>query len=151
MKHLTLTGALFALLSTCIQANDDPYGLLFTTPDQRARLDNRFNSHITGSDLKTGAVSGEHQVARPLKLNGTLISSSGKKEVWINGESQIAAGGKQSGNVQLLKANKVRIKQSSSGQTHDMKPGQILDPTTGTISEAYQQGSRQIPQANNLP
>ena len=79
MNYVKLTSALFALLATCAQADKDPYGLLFTTPDQRAQLDNRFNSHAASNDSQPGTVSGEQLVAHPLKLNGTLISSSGKK------------------------------------------------------------------------
>lgn len=141
MRHLMLSAVLFALLSACAQASGDSYGLLFTTPDQRARLDNRFNSHSNGSGFKADTVSSERQAAQPIILNGTLISSTGKKEVWINGESQLAAGDFKTGNIRLLDVNKVRIKPSTSGQAHDMKPGQILDPNTGTVSEAFQRAS----------
>ncbi len=139
MKCLTLSVTIFTLLSTCVQADSDPYGLLFTAPEQRARLDNRFNDQSPRTDSSSATGNAQAQLAHTLKLNGTLISSSGKKEVWINGESQFAAGNIQTGNIRLLNADKVRVKASASARAHDMKPGQILDPNTGTVNEAFQQ------------
>jgi hypothetical protein len=130
------------LLSVGVHAGEDPYGRLFTTPDQRARLDNRFGHQSADNDSASGmGESGAHQSTRPLMLNGTLTSSIGKKEVWINGESQLAPGLTNSNRVRLVNAGSVRIKPASSGQEHDMKPGQLLDPNTGKVIEAYEQAS----------
>lgn len=146
MRHLTLSVCLFTLISAGVQASDDPYGLLFTTPDERLRLDNRFSDHGGSNGSQAGAAHTEPQSTRPLKVNGTLVSSVGKKEVWINGKSQFAPGDDSGGHVRLLNAGRVRLKPSSSGKAHDMKPGQILDPNTGAVSEAYQQ--LRVPAAN---
>ena len=146
MKRQIAIAVMFMLFSIGVHANNDPYGRLFTTPDQRARLDNRFDGQGTGNASAPGIAGNDHQDTRPLKLNGTLTSSIGKQEVWINGERQLASGERKSSNVRLLKAGSVRVKPSVSGQAHDMKPGQVLDPNTGKVIEAYQQAST----VNNL-
>jgi len=138
MKHTLRSALLAALLAGCVSTQADPYGLLFTTPDQRARLDNRFISHGANDEASVGDGHTEPQVALPLKLNGTLVGNAGKKEVWINGEGQLAPGENSNAHVHLLTSDRVRVKPSASAPAHDMKPGQVLDPNTGIVSEAYE-------------
>ena len=57
----------------------NPYGLLFTTPDERLRLDNRFSDHGGSNGSQAGAAHTEPQSTRPLKVNGPLVSSVGEK------------------------------------------------------------------------
>jgi|GEM_PF-1773782 len=142
MTRILWSTLFLVLLAGSVHADDDPYGLLFTTPDQRARLDNRFSANA-GDDTRGDAeqLQSEPQVMRPLKLNGTLVSSVGKKEVWINGEGQLAPGEARNSRVHLLNSDRVQVKTSLSGPAHDMKPGQVLDPNTGVVSEGYEQAS----------
>jgi len=151
VNHQAYSIALLALASICAHAGNDPYGLLFTTPDQRARLDNRFTGGNDISAPQSGETGAETQVVRPLKLNGTLVSSVGKKEVWINGERQLAPGENQNGRVRLLNVDRVRIKSAASSRAHDLKPGQVLDPATGNVTEAYQQAVKPPSPAGDAP
>jgi len=141
IKYLVFLGL---LVSTQVAAEHDPYGLLFTSPDQRARLDNRFGMSGGDTSGQTGPGNSESvaAVVQPLRLNGTLISSVGKRQVWINGRGQMAVRSNQSAQVRLLNSHKVEVRPAASGATHTLKPGQILDPSTGQVSEAYEQVSR---------
>lgn len=113
----------------------DPYGLMFTTPAQRELLDNRFNAK-PDAEAGTAAVADAH--ASPLlKLNGTLISNTGRKEVWINGRRQLSRASGSAGNVQVLAPDRVKVRPTPSTPSRPMKPGQVMDLATGQISEAY--------------
>ncbi len=134
MKH----SVRFCLLATslCISGahGADSYGRLFTSPAQRAELDDRFAAHRADE----ADVEGEPQprtADRPLRLNGTLIGSSGRKEVWINGQS--ASDLTNPPVVRVLSSERVQIKPSGSLPPATMKPGQVLDTTTGQVSEPY--------------
>ena len=140
-KVLLLTGL---LMSTHVVADYDTYGLLFTNPDQRSRLDKRFETNGIEASAQTGSEHADGQAAasQPLRLNGTLVSSVGRKQVWINGRGQMTTGVNQTAQVRLLNLHKVEVKAAASGVTHTLKPGQILDPSTGHVSEAYERVSR---------
>ena len=132
--------AFATFLSICLLPNvaafaKDPYGLMFTTPAQRELLDNRFNAK-PGADSGTAASADAH--ASPvLKLNGTLLSNTGRKEVWINGRRQLTSAPGSAGKVRVLSRDAVEVHPSPSTRPRSMKPGQVMDLATGQISEAY--------------
>lgn len=126
-----------ALLAAAPTATADPYGTLFTTPEQRARLDDARN----GGTVTTAALEqGKDATAKPetLKLNGTLVSNFGNKEVWVNGEPRLQGADLTGPLVQVLNRDRVRLQTSPGAAVHDMKPGQVLDPGTGQLREAWQ-------------
>ncbi|MFQ5642092.1 MAG: hypothetical protein ACE5FQ_00160 [Thiogranum sp.] len=133
-KH-PATGLLLAILTSNLQADD--FGTLFTTAEQRAKLDNgtRDITPATGA----GSTAQVTEAPRPFRLNGTLIGKSGKKEVWINGKPEIHNGNRRHPRVNLVRNGSVHFKPSAAGAPRLMKPGQVYDPQTGTVSEAYQQ------------
>jgi hypothetical protein len=137
MKCQVLVASLLLLGADLGAAGDDPYGLLFTSPGQRAQLDNRFTQTVNEDGVSATGDAGSSRTARLLKLNGTLISSGGKKEVWINGERQLDGSATQTSGIRVLSTDTVKVRSSVSGVPHDMKPGQILDADTGLVSEAY--------------
>jgi len=132
------------LISTHVSADYDPYGSLFTSPDQRARLDKRFAKNAADVSAQSGSESADRQTAvvQPLRLNGTLISSVGKKQVWINGRGQMAIHGNKPAQVRLLDSHNVAVRPAASNVTHMLKPGQTLDPSTGQISEGLERSTR---------
>ena len=67
-----------------------------------------------------------------------MISSSGKREVWINGHSGSAEQPPGSASVELLESARVRVRARSSGRRYVLKPGQVLNATSGQVSEGYQ-------------
>lgn len=147
MKRLALIIGLALYTAGLSFAGEDPYGLLFTSPGQRAQLDNRFagNPVETQTGIATGTVTAH--APRLLELNGTLISDTGRKEVWINGESQLQTNAAQTGRIHLLGSNRVQVRLSPSGMPRNLKPGQVLNPETGSITEAYAKAALpEIPQ-----
>jgi hypothetical protein len=115
----------------------DAYGPLFMSPGQRAQLDERFDNRgvATFETAENGSTGSPD--ARPLTVNGTLVSNTGKREVWINGEQQPRTTAGNGAQVHVLGSGQVRVKLSSTGAAHTLKPGQVLDRETGSISEAY--------------
>jgi len=140
MRYSLLAVLLTALYAGAVQSSEEVYGVLFTTPAQRTQLDNRFRA--PGTETNTGTDSDSTRIrARtmiPLRLNGTLISNLGKKEIWINGKNQLEPRGKYHNRISLLRDGRVRVKTSTSAPRRVLKPGQILDPGTGHIRESYQ-------------
>ncbi|VAW78156.1 hypothetical protein MNBD_GAMMA15-1186 [hydrothermal vent metagenome] len=128
MKALPLILWLVCLSVPWTPLSADPWGRLFTTPIQRAQLD---NGQITPTD--TEDASGEaHQAARllPIQLTGTLTSSRGKQTVWLNGKPAPKS-------VRVLGAGRVQLRAPSTDTLHFMKSGQLLYPQTGEIVEGY--------------
>lgn len=136
MNRRTVVAALCLL--TCTGAfGRDPYGLLLTTPEQRAQLDNRFNTDSGDAAGGTPGVPAEARAPRSLTLNGTLLSNTGKREVWINGRRQLTAASGSGPAVRLIGPDVVQVRPSASATSRPMKPGQIMDTTTGAVREAY--------------
>lgn len=136
MKRLTILATLCLLTSRGAFAAD-PYGLMFTTPEQRAQLDNRFNGNAVNDATLSASGLSETLAPQSLKLNGTLISNTGRKEVWINGRPQVAAAAGATANVRVLGPDVVQVRPSPTAQARPMKPGQVMDVTSGKIREAY--------------
>ncbi len=131
------TSLLLTALASGVQA--DPYGTLFTTAEQRAKLDRGASGNPDAASDTAGGIAQSGKTPQPFKLNGTLIGNTGKKEVWINGQPEIHNGKRKHPRVSLVKNGSVRFRPSAAGTPRLMKPGQVYNPQTGTVSEAYQQ------------
>lgn len=131
------TGLLLAMLTSNLPADD--FGTLFTTAEQRAKLDKGAGDITPAIEGGAGGIAQAAEVPQPFKLNGTLIGKSGKKEVWINGQPQIHSSKRRRTRVNLVRNGSVHFKPSAAGVPRLMKPGQVYDPQTGTVSESYQQ------------
>lgn len=71
---LLLAGALAAL-----PAAADPLGRLFLTPERRATLERQRQANVQESQSLEGAT---------MRLDGTVVRSSGKATVWVSGRPQ---------------------------------------------------------------
>jgi len=131
------TSLLLTMLAPNILA--DEFGTLFTTAEQRAKLDNGVSDTGPATGGGAGGTALSAKTPRPLKLNGTLIGRSGRKEVWINGQPEIHNSKRKHPRVNLVRNGSVHFKPSEAGVSRLMKPGQVYDPQTGTVSESYQQ------------
>ena len=138
--HVFCASVVLGLLAATTPAHADPYGTLFTTAEQRARLDAARNGAAVepvSQRQSDGAISKNEEV----KLNGTLVSSAGRKEVWLNGESQVRGTGANDSRVRVLNSERIQFQSSPGATPHYMKPGQVLNPGTGELRESYQQGN----------
>jgi len=134
--RLLATGLLLAALSSNLSA--DEFGTLFTTAAQRAKLDNGARDTAPVTEGTGAGTAQAAETPQPFKLNGTLIGRSGKKEVWINGKPEIHNSNRRHPRVNLVRNGSVHFKPSATGAARLMKPGQVYDPQSGTVSESYQ-------------
>lgn len=135
MKPLTFAITSCMLMYASGAFAGDSYGLLFTTPAQREQLDSRFSNHAADAD--PGDTATPAQQSPVLTLNGTLISNTGRKEVWINGQRQPTGAPGRAVRATVIGPEKVQIRPMASAPARTMKPGQIMDTATGRIREAY--------------
>jgi len=109
-------------------------GRLFTTPDERMKIDAMRKGEAVAHSARgdaTGTTAVDH-----LTLNGTLRSSNGRQRVWINGEGVSPTGA--SAPATMLYDGRVRLQWQSDGTSATLKPGQTLDKVTGDVYEAYE-------------
>lgn len=133
-----------AQLLAMISVNAAPLeGRLYTTPAERARLDQlRLTSKPpSGQELQDEQTEGVVvvPVAPPsVSVQGYVKRSDGKKgTVWVN--NQPVQENSESGEVRVGKlpriGNQVRIDIPASGRNVNLKAGQVYMPETDSISE----------------
>lgn len=124
-----LSIAALAPVSPC---SADDLGRLFTTPEQRARLDAARRGEPAPERRDVAGTAVGH--APQLKLNGTLLSSTGRRQVWVNGT---AAHGRPETGVRLLGSDRVQFELPGRDVRRVLRPGQVLDVSSGRVSESY--------------
>ena len=121
----------------------DGLGRLFTTPAERANLDNlRSISKIPVIDPAKAESSDEPEVAAnapppPVSVQGYVKRSDGKKgTVWVNHQPMQESSGNNDVQVGKLRQNdnSVLIK-LHTGKSLELKAGQVYDPETGQVRE----------------
>ncbi|HFD80056.1 MAG TPA: hypothetical protein ENK05_06670 [Gammaproteobacteria bacterium] len=132
LRCLMLTLLCFPGMAATLHA--DPYGKLFTTPAQRAMLD----AHSDPSE--TIAADGDAEVAnaapaRLIEFNGTLVSSSGRREIWINGQRD--RGLPPGYRLRPVGRDRVRLHGNADSRPRVLKAGQVLIPASGQVLEQY--------------
>lgn len=113
---------------------------LFTTPNERAKLDKALEPppRITKS-IKKSKPSGP-QPPRYITFNGLVRRSQGRSTVWINGHNDLNQPGFK---VKLdnLAQSIVSIHLSGTKKTFPLKPGQTVDTLDGTIKDNFDSSS----------
>lgn len=130
-------GLLLVATGCASPAVGESFGTLLTTPEQRARLDSAMVPAGSADTANTGAEPIAVENMQSIRLDGIMISSQGKKEVWING--QPASSGTPAGIRQALIGNDglATIHLDHARASRSMKPGQLYLPSTGEIQETY--------------
>lgn len=118
---------------------------LFLTPQVRLELERRRLGIIEIApqpeasiiDVITDLVSHEPIVDVVYDLGGSMIKADGTATVWLNGtavdEHDLPDG------VRIQKpASMGKLRISANDQEYTIKPGQVLNATTGIVYEAYQ-------------
>jgi hypothetical protein len=137
MKMVSSTSALLAaaMMLTSSASVADSLGVLFTTPGQRAALD------ASGGDASAMARADRDKIIgsgpSTVTINGTLVSSTGKKVVWLNGEPSFIGHQKSARNLSILPRNRVKIRPQSASGSHVLKPGQVVNLGNGRVVETY--------------
>ncbi len=132
-KMLFIVGA--ALLSSLSLSAE--LERLFSTPSERLYLNQLRSSGkvaamLPGSETNKGI---EQPANAPVKFNGVVKRSSGRSDAWINGQH---AGSDQMLTQKLDYLNRMRVQVPDSNRIVRMKPGQVMDPVTGRVSDVYE-------------
>ena len=142
MKRWPILLMLCALAWPAIAA--DALGRLFTTPAERANLDNlRSISKIPAIDPVAPESSEEAEVAvtvppPSVSVQGYVKRSDGKKgTVWVNHQPMQESSGNSDVQVGKLRqnGNSVSLKLPATGKSLELKAGQVYDSETGQVKE----------------
>lgn len=126
LRRAVATAAVGVGLFACggIAAGED-LGRLFTTPEQRAKMDNTFSAAF-------GPMDASYDEGAQLRLNGVIRGSDGRRAIWLN-ERQLAPGD----TAVLLHDGRVRLQWNAGRSSRLVKPGQRVDKSTGRLYEPY--------------
>ncbi len=133
---------LLALLVASTAVADDQIGRLFSTPDDRAKLDMLRSglvkkmalSEPDGEDGKSGL-----QPAEPLYFNGLVRHSDGRMTLWVNGQRLDKRGGTDELTLHSHadRQNRVKLRLNKERRTIQLKPGQAWNPAVKQVVEHF--------------
>ena len=141
MTRLLLLAAL-ALPLAPAQAQE--LGRLFFTPDQRAALDARRKARVPD---KPAAAA----VASPTtRLDGYVRRSDGPSTVWVNGEGLLETS-PEAPRIGATRSDdgRVSVGVGDSGARVGLRPGEILDRSTGEVRDMIGEGEIRIRRPSN--
>lgn len=129
-------------------ADAQQLGRLFTTPEERAELDEIRNDPDFGKEEAPEVVVVPEQgpggpLVEHVTINGIVLRSSGNNYSWINGDNIRSGDATREGirveTRQLSGGGTIRLVLPSGQDTVQLKPGQKIDVLTGSILEPYEQ------------
>lgn len=134
-KLITLLISLYCILpanSFAAYFEEGALGRLFTTPQQRHRID-LFRKG------KTVGITHDQTSPSDVKIQGMVIRSDGKNTVWVNGKSTLESSRVGGVNVRL---NSLNHKTDSvtvvvNKKTVRLKPGQVWSEDSGKVTDSY--------------
>jgi len=120
-------------------------GRLFSTPDERALLDElRRERQIVDPDPQVAEIVADTPSVEQVTINGLVLRSSGAHSAWVNGR-QVDGGARTREGVRVdtsaTRGGRVKIILPSGAETIDLKPGQKIDVDSGVVVEAYERSS----------
>lgn len=144
MSILLLAG--LGLLAGPVSANE-ALGRLFTTPAQRAHLDQmRARAEAAKADPENAALADAQSPPppTPIAVNGLARRSQRSQALWLNGSAYGPAHGSlqpvlPSADVDPLpQGDRVLVRPQGAAQHVTVKPGQVLDPVSGLVMEQFE-------------
>lgn len=143
--HLLISGLAAALMLVSYDADAQRLGRLFSTPDERALLDElRRERRIVAPDPQVTDIVPDTPTVEQVTINGVVLRSGGTNSAWINGR-QVDAGARTREGVRVdtspAEGGRVKITLPSGAETIDLKPGQKIDVDSGVVVEAYERAS----------
>ena len=151
-KNVSLRVAVLLLLLFAIPiAQAQSVVRLFSTPAERAQLE-RQRMALYRPDLQPAVAEEEPELAIELpplleveepdviyRLGGSMQRSDGIYTIWLNGSAVDQAN--LPDNMELLQPfeqGRLRIRHPETGANFEVKPGQVLNLTTGELFESYE-------------
>ncbi len=143
--HLVIAGLAAALVLVSFDAEAQRLGRLFSTPEERALLDElRRERKIVAPDPQVTEIVPDTPTVEQVTINGVVLRSGGTNSAWINGR-QVDAGARTREGVRVdtspADGGRVKITLPSGAETIDLKPGQKIDVDSGVVVEAYERAS----------
>ncbi len=143
MLYLAALSFAAALISVPHEAEAQRLGRLFSTPEERALLDElrRDRRIIEPEPQSVVDIAPEAQMVEQVTIDGVVLRSSGANSAWINGQ-QVSGGARTRDGVRVdasaAGGGQVKITLPSGADTIDLKPGQKIDVNSGVVLEAYE-------------
>lgn len=144
---VVVLAAALAAAAAAVQARE--LGRLFTTPAQRAALDQARRDYDP-QEAAAAKQAAAGPVVREVTVNGLVLRSSGHNAAWLNGEVMLG---------DRITAEGVRVETESSGggSVHivipgaagsvRLRPGQKIEVTEGRVLDAWQRAAGRPPHA----
>lgn len=149
-----LTIVILAIPGTCPIAGEQQFGRLFTTPDERRRLQESrdINRQLARGRKRAGTITGQMngsygngqaqagpgrgaQVDGVITLRGFIYKKDRAGMVWIDARQGDAALDYRKLGSGQVQGNEVSIRVPASDQTVKLKPGQSYHPHTDVITD----------------
>ena len=128
-----------ALVASIPAASAQDIGRLFFTEEQRAALDARRRGRMPD---KPAAAA----VTRPTtRVDGYVRRSGGPSTVWVNGESLGVEGADAPRIESGQRQGRVSVPVGDGAVRFSLKPGQVLDRSTGEVRDVLGNGEIQVP------
>ncbi len=131
------------LLTPFSASRADSLGRLFTTPQERASLDSKSGIKLANRN------TAQSKASQHIKLNGTVTSSTGKRNFWVNGKKHSNKNPDEP-RVHLTKSRQIQIDTPYRSKSAIIKPGQVLNLGNGQVYEAFMIEKTQTEAAKDL-
>lgn len=143
-SELCLLVSALVVLGAANPVQAESFGQIFTTPKQRAILDNIRRYSKQKKPKQKNAKSRTPQAVfdkKGVSVNGIVTRSDGNNTVWINGKSNLKTNQPESG-VSVYRhsvtSDSVTLTLSKNPSKRvTLKPGQSVDPRSGIIRDSY--------------
>jgi len=142
MRRWLVIGVALAVCAPAL-AQAQALGRLFTTPDQRAELDQIRNDPDYGRVIEPEPeAKDEGPVVPHVTINGLVLRSSGLNASWVNGMSVPEGGATPEGiRIETSRSSRggsVRLSMPGGLESIQLRPGQKIDILTGGVFEPYE-------------
>jgi len=144
-QYFVLLLILWANLPLAKPVGADEIGRLFSTPAERARLDNLRKGiikHITQEETAEKPIGMLTPLHEPVTFNGVVRSSTGKEIIWINGNHTGKNRGQSGIHIHKKPDDSYGVTVKGYGESAQMKPGQMWIPGTGQVLEGVSTTAR---------
>lgn len=149
-----LIAAVIMVSEWCLSADDQQFGRLFTTPEQRQRLQELREEHRrtpgsrkgTGTDIRE--MAGRHHAEQSkagmsrgpdeppvITLKGLIYRNDGARTAWIKAQDGTVVLDSRQLQTGELQDHETAIRVPVSGKSVKLKPGQSWHPESGAVTD----------------
>ena len=125
----------FLLLLLANSAQAQELGRLFFTPEQRAALDARRKARVPDRPAVT-------TVSPTTRLDGYVKRSGGRSTVFVNGDAMLEGTADAPVVDPERRGGRVPVPAGEGGQRVELRPGEVLDRSTGQVRDVLGEGGR---------